>query len=451
MGVRDSPRGSRTGSRALGRAAALAALLAMSAPGSAQPASPAFPDEAGRADDFRAFCAFVSDTYAYADTWATDWEQACRYFAPRAAAAADRAQFVGVLEQALGQIYDAHAHLGTNTDHSPRLVPSGASVVAHWRQGDAVVSAVRPGSDALRAGVRAGMTVLAVNGTPIGAAAAARLPRFLRHDDPAAHDWALQVALAAEHDHAAIDLQVRDATGTRTIHYLAPDHANEGLDLLSSRRAGPVGLIHINNSLGQSGLVAAFDSALDALADTRALVLDLRDTPGGGTSSVARGLLGRFAPGIVPYQRHERPQEMRETGVRRIWVEYVAPRGKRYSGPVIVLVGPWTGSMGEGLAIGFNAVTGAVVVGQPMAHLRGALDQTELPHTGIVVRVPAEKIFHVDGRPREDFVPAPLPVSGAGAASEDPELGAALALAARQGPRAYTGPAGSGAPAEVVK
>jgi len=290
--------------------------------------------------------------------------------------------------------------------------------------------------------------VLAVNGTPIDVATAARLPKFLRRDDPAAHDWALQLALAADHDRATIELQVRDAAGIRTLHYQAPDQAGEPQGPLSSRRAGAVGFIHINNALGQSGLIAAFDDALDALADTQALVIDLRDTPGGGTSTVARGLLGRFAPRTLPYQRHERPQEMRETGIRRIWVEYVAPRGTRYSGPVTVLVGPWTGSMGEGLAIGLDAVAGAAVVGQPMAHLRGALDQTELPHTGIVVRVPAEKLFHVDGRPREDYLPARLATAGVVSASGDPELDAALALAARPRPHAYTGPAD---PAEVVQ
>jgi carboxyl-terminal processing protease len=89
-------------------------------------------------------------------------------------------------------------------------------------------------------------------------------------------------------------------------------------------------------------------------------------------------------------------------------VEWVSPRGQHFLKPMVVLVGPWTGSMGEGLAIGLNAARGAPVLGQPMARLLGALDQTTLAHSGIVVRVPAEKLSHIDGTPREDFVPCSL-------------------------------------------
>ena len=73
------------------------------------------------------------------------------------------------------------------------------------------------------------------------------------------------------------------------------------------------------------------------------------------------------------------PAEERETGVPRQWIEQVLPRpGKRHPGPVTVRVGRWTGSMGEGLAIGLHAVVGAEVIGTPMAKLLGALGEVRL-------------------------------------------------------------------------
>jgi hypothetical protein len=101
-------------------------------------------------------------------------------------------------------------------------------------------------------------------------------------------------------------------------------------------------------------------------------VIDLRDTPSGGNSAVARGIMGRLVDKLLPYQRHELVSEFRSTEIRRVWDEYVAPRGSPFLKPIVVLVGRWTGSMGEGLAIGLNATRGAMVLGRPMAHLLGA-------------------------------------------------------------------------------
>lgn len=105
------------------------------------------------------------------------------------------------------------------------------------------------------------------------------------------------------------------------------------------------------------------------------------------------------------YQIHSLPAEERRTGIARRWVEQVLPReGKHHEGPVEVRVGRWTGSMGEGLAIGFDAI-GAEVVGDSMAGLRGAIYDYRLEHSGLVLKLPAEKLFAIDGTPREDFIP----------------------------------------------
>jgi carboxyl-terminal processing protease len=66
------------------------------------------------------------------------------------------------------------------------------------------------------------------------------------------------------------------------------------------------------------------------------------------------------------------------------------------------------------------------VLGEPMAHLLGALGQIELPNSKIPVRVPEEKLFHVNGTPREAFVPCHVRTT---AATDDAELDAAVKLA----------------------
>jgi carboxyl-terminal processing protease len=139
--------------------------------------------------------------------------------------------------------------------------------------------------------------------------------------------------------------------------------------------------------------------------------------------------MGRLVDQMLPYQRHELVSEFRSSGIRRVWDEYVAPRGSPFLKPIVVLVGRWTGSMGEGLAIGLNATRGAVVLGQPMAHLLGANGEALLPHSKIVVRVPTEKLFHIDGTPREAIVPCAISSADPDSLTQDRDLGSAIALA----------------------
>jgi carboxyl-terminal processing protease len=199
--------------------------------------------------------------------------------------------------------------------------------------------------------------------------------------------------------------------------------------MLSYRVIRRLGYVRINNSLGQQELVRAFDEALAEFLDVEALLIDLRDTPSGGNSTVARGIMGRLVDRMLPYQRHELVAEFRSTGIRRVWDEYVAPRGSPFLKPIVVLVGRWTGSMGEGLAIGLNATRGALVLGQPMAHLLGANGEAVLPHSKIVVRVPTEKLSHIDGTPREAIVPCAISSADPDSLAQDRDLEAAIASA----------------------
>jgi Peptidase family S41/Tricorn protease C1 domain len=359
-------------------------------------------DDPDRAADFRQFCEFVRTEYAYFDIKATDWKSTCDKLSPMARAARSRDEFVATLEIALGQLYDRHAHLGTNTRASMRLVPT-----------------------AQKAGVRAGDELLALDDIGVAKATAAIEPRYLSRSDPLALDWALDVAVAGTHQRDTRKLLLRSDQGERTIQFKADD-TGEQQGLLEARRIGSIGYVRLHNSLGNSDLVTAFDGSIREFEGVTGFILDLRDTPSGGTSSVARGLLGHFVDRSSAYQRHEYVAEGRETGIPRVWVEYVAPRPPLIDAPVIVLVGAWTGSMGEGIAIGLHGIRGARVLGQRMAQLLGALGEVRLDKSGIVARVPNEKLFHVNGTPREDFTPEPVAQSSQG----DATLAAALGLLA---------------------
>lgn len=387
------------------RALSVLFLLALVARPPAAQEAPEPQATSGRyAEDFDAFWRFVDEEYAYFDQKQTDWQRVRSLYGPEAAAAADDRAFLNVLERAVGELYDAHAGFNANNRASPRLVPSDTDLWAEWHGDRAVVTSVRAGSNAEAVGLRPGAVVSEIEGRSVTDAAQEWMPRTLRGPDPAARDWALRTALAGTH--AGPVRLVADMDGKRGSFEFTPGVPRPGARLTVDTLGRGIGYVRIHNSLGDNGLVADVDSALAVLRDTRALILDLRDTPSGGNTTVARGIMSRLVGTEQPYQRHELVAEERAYGVRRIWVEHVAPRGPfTYARPVVVLVGRWTGSMGEGLAIGLDGMGRATVVGTPMARLLGAISGRELPNTRLVIRVPTERLTHVDGTPREAFVP----------------------------------------------
>jgi carboxyl-terminal processing protease len=208
----------------------------------------------------------------------------------------------------------------------------------------------------------------------------------------------------------------------------AVDQFTNTADVLTSSIIKPdTGYIRFNDSLANNSTIEAFDRALKDLRNTRNLIIDLRNTPSGGNTSVARGILGRFVNKERPYQKHVLPSEEKQTGVHRSWLELVSPRGEfQYTRPVAVIVNRWTGSMGEGLAIGFDATIGSKIVGTPMAGLLGATTRVTLPRTGIGINVPTERLYDVNGKPREEFRPDVLVDVTRAESNQDPYIAAAL-------------------------
>lgn len=73
----------------------------------------------------------------------------------------------------------------------------------------------------------------------------------------------------------------------------------------------------------------------------------------------------------------------------RKWIELARPRGKLYSGKLIVMVSRWTGR--KGIAIGFDAMKRGKVIGTKMAGLIGAIYIFEMPETKIGYSIPLKR------------------------------------------------------------
>jgi len=307
----------------------------------------------------------------------------------------------------LNELHDSHVMLQTNIDSSYRLfspiftlTENGKTTIANtWQTQIENIEVTLIGAE-----------VKKINGVDFQKA----INNFSTHcDDKTSAEtrtWIGNKVISGRYNEKRV-LTLQLANGETTQFDMDKIKVQKTNDLLTTRVQNDIGIIRINNTLGQNKLISEFDTALDGLMTTKGLIIDLRNTVDGGNSYVARGIMSRFINKKAPYQKHliiERYDN--QPTIERSWIEYVVPRGTKvhanaYGNPVVILVGRWTGSMGEGLAIGFEGMKRGVVIGTEMERLAGEMNGFPFKHQYFGYRLSTAKLFHLNGVAREKYVP----------------------------------------------
>lgn len=357
------------------------------------------------AADARSIERLVNEDYAYLERFENGRVPLSDKLRAEAEQVDSRDELVRYAERALTVLADHHAITGSSLADSWALVPSYSDLWIEPRGDAFAITAVREGSPAEQAGVRAGDRLAAIGTVPIARAielfwADLGLPVTPERAGFAARVLAAGRRSALRHLTVARGAEMRQLELPNLYFRQLLDRPALGVDEQDGRL-----VIRFNDSLGDEATIAAFDRAMAQARPGHPVLLDLTDTASGGNTSVARAIMGWFVDRPTSYQMHSLPAEERQSGIARQWIEQVLPRaGKHHEGPVTVRVGRWTGSMGEGLALGFDAI-GARIEGGPMAGLLGAIYDYKLEQSGLTIKFPVERLFHIDGTPRERFVP----------------------------------------------
>ncbi len=350
--------------------------------------------------DFYEFWSDINKHYAYLERQNIDWNKVKEIYSSQVEKVTNDNEFIQLLENTLNELYNGHSSLSTNLNTSNRIIPSWSDLRVEKNGNKYLIKDLRKGFGADLAGLKIGMQVTLFNGKAIDEQLKSFLPRFTDHYSPKMYQYALDMLFAGTHDKKRVITVVENGE-RKTFEPVSYGNRNELLYYKIIN--GNTAYIKINNSLGNNNLIAEFDKTLDSLISNKNLILDLTETPSGGNSTVARAIMGRFVNKVLPYQIHEFDEKDYDT--KRHWVEYVSPRKEIFKGNVYILVGHWTGSMGEGIAIGFDALDRATVIGTPMAGLLGAISNFRLTETKIGFQFPTERLYHINGMPREDFIP----------------------------------------------
>tara|TARA_B110000902_G_scaffold57256_1_gene66918 strand:+ start:46 stop:1242 length:1197 start_codon:yes stop_codon:yes gene_type:complete len=166
---------------------------------------------------------------------------------------------------------------------------------------------------------------------------------------------------------------------------------------LSHKIVDNIGIIRINNSLGDTKTKREFKNTLKKLKHTKGIILDLRNTVDGGSTNVANPVAGHFTIKKRAFQKYKNNTTE--------FVDYIKPKKPFYDKQLVVLVGRWTGSMGEGLASGIDATGIGKIVGTEMQKLAGATEKYSFTNFNFGYQAPYIEVLHLTDLPREKFIP----------------------------------------------
>ncbi|MGC1632957.1 MAG: S41 family peptidase [Gelidibacter sp.] len=353
-------------------------------------------------EDLNEILSDLSQNYVYLEEKNVDLDCIRQYYENEIENINTDEETVLFFEYLLDEFYDSHLILNTNRNSSFRLY---SPIYSKIENGKAIIHNVWQTQIQNLDQNLIGAEIQKINDLDFDKA----IEQFPTHcndkNSNIIREWISNKILAGRYNEPRV-LKLK-LTNNKTIEFdLDKIDIKKNNELLTTTTHNGIGIIRVNNSLGNNGLINEFDESLDQLKNTKGLIIDLRNTVDGGNSYVARGILSRFIKEDKPYQKHWTTEQYDGNPiVERSWIEYVSPRKSQYEKPVVILVGRWTRSMGEGLAIGFEGMERAKIVGSEMERLAGEMNGFSFINQKYGYRLSTAKLYHINGTPREKYVP----------------------------------------------
>jgi len=225
-----------------------------------------------------------------------DWEAERAEFRPVAAAAETTAELYSVLRRMLGSLHDAHTRVYAPDERSdwqhPRFISVGISV--REVGGLPVVVAIERGSDAERAGLRAGDVVVSIDGEAAADLLARHLKEMVGSSTTAAARLQAMARLFDGPRDSTLNLAWLDVDGKERAATLKRVWRERDATLRVRRVRSHFGVVEFDVFTQEiaTDLMHALD---DKLHDARGLIIDLRNN-GGGEAEAMTEVASAFLP-----------------------------------------------------------------------------------------------------------------------------------------------------------
>ena len=349
---------------------ALCAAIALvaTAPSIAAPArEPAALSQQDRVDIFEKVWRDIRDFYYDPAFHGVNWDQIHEQYLPEVRAAKDDDDFYAIVRRMTSVLHDAHTRF-YSPDQWKRIKlheRAGFGFGTAEIEGQTAITAVEKDSDADRAGIQPGMTVLSINGKPIAdciaeAAAkrepssSARADRLLTYRDVFSAPLGSSVKIGL----SRADGSTFDVTVTAQVYPNAPNVVSRLL---------PSGEGYIEFNAFTHKTEKEFKAALRKIAGAPGVIVDLRWNGGGELDPVV-AIAGYFLDDktlIAKYSTRTGKPITWFGGMVKLKLDVEAgQRGEAiYTGPVTLLVGPPTASASEIFSGGMQEIGRVKVIG----------------------------------------------------------------------------------------
>ncbi len=356
-------------------------------------------------EDFEYFWETLKREYAYFDVKQTDWDAVKTIYLKRLAEIKEDWEFIYLIELMKHELYDSHLSLNQNLPFSFRLTPNDLDAYICLKNDKYVIDDIRESFIITNENIKIGDEIVAINDNNFEDIVKLNLPASIKNPNNEVKEYVANLIFAGRHNEPRKIKLLRN--NQEIILNLDKATPKKNTNALVSQKILPnnIGYIKIHNALGNNDVIDLFPKIVDSLKNTKALIIDLRETHSGGNTEVAKSIMGKFITEEMPYQIHERVGLETEFGIKRKYIEILSPLNNPYTKPIYILVSRWTGSVGEAIAQGFSNIKNATVIGTDMSKLLGSINCRELPNSKLRFCYPFEKLFNVDGTPREQFVP----------------------------------------------
>ncbi len=370
--------------------------------GPAEPLPERFYDETPYPSvEYRLLAAFrmwgaVRYFFPYRPLMGEDWDAVLRTFLPRLEAARDSLEYTLAVAEMWTYLRDSHAFVESSVlaDYLGKTRPP---VRLRMIAGQPVVYQLHPDSAARATGIRMGDVILTVNGER-ARIRMARVGRYIAASTSQAWERDATGALLRGPDSSAVTVTVRGGDGKvrtltmpRSARFRTSSVGNRSWPIIR-RLADDIGYVDLDRLT-----TAMVDSMFATLADTRAIVFDMRGYPNGTAWSIAPRLTERQN---VPAARFYRLQPMWRDTTEEITARFIQTLppvgGSRYRGLTVMLIDETTQSQAEHTGVFFRAANGTTFIGSPTAGANGDVTTLVVPG-GIRLSFSGQGTGPVDG------------------------------------------------------
>jgi carboxyl-terminal processing protease len=346
-------------------------------------------------DDFDKIVSDLEKNYVYYRQKNVDLDCFKSYYGKEIQKVRSRREALLFFEFMLFEFYDTHLYLTTSNNRSYRLFsPIYASIINdkviitdYWK--DQVETNLK--TEII------GSELLAINGELLDF----KIEKFPSHCNNKKNNeirtWIINKILAGRY-HEKRNLTLKLKSGEIVDFDLDTVKLRNDEGILSYKIADNVGIIRINNSLGNIFIRFAMNKALRKLKETDGIIIDIRNSPNGGSTFASYPIIGHFIKLSVQFQKYKEIDGTEKT-------DKLKSRKPFIKKPMVLVVGRWTGSVGEGLASGVKSNKIGIVLGTELHKLAGSMSGYKFKYLPYDYQIPHVDVQQLNGKPRTDLLP----------------------------------------------